>query len=163
MAAVTICSDFGKLPPQKNVSHYFYYFPIQRHLSKASEGSPEWPRSWMLPLKPSIAQKQQKQYLKGSCEWKLSLSLWLPVWTYDQRQKKMMDLPIGACMEKWDQGTESISWPMELVQTLSGTQKLPQGEEKGNNQIGWGFMTLSKSWRVKYVSMEEKIEFLLYA
>ena len=82
---------------------------------------------------------------------------------YDQRQKKMMDLPIGACMEKWDQGTESISWPMELVQTLSGTQKLPQGEEKGNNQIGWGFMTLSKSWRVKYVSMEEKIEFLLYA
>lgn len=47
----------------------------QRGLSKASESAPEWPRSWMVSLKPSIAQKQQKRHLQGSCEWEWGLLL----------------------------------------------------------------------------------------
>ena len=77
---------------------------------------------------------------------------------------KEVDGLTNQCLhgEMKNQGTESSSWPIELVQTLSGTQASPRRRE-GKHQIGWGFITLSKSWRIKCVSMEEKIEFLLHA
>lgn len=44
-------------------------------LSKASESTPKWTRSWMVSLTPSIALKQKRLYLQGSCKWKRGISL----------------------------------------------------------------------------------------
>lgn len=37
------------------------------------------------------------------------------------------------------------------------------GRREEKHQIGWDFKTLSRSWKIMYASVEEKIELLLYA